>query len=164
MIDFYPNLNPSIEAIDANIAGSALVLTDDTALRYYLYPHIPTDRVFGPFFFTYRSQDGLEAYRQAISDRFFDAIVLDGGVTPQGAAFRQQLGQTIRTFISGVYGRRAGSPSTSSGHSAAGANGAENAEQTWPVEYTFDHGLDFGAPDSGDWHAGLQVTQSAQQT
>lgn len=168
LIDFYPNLNPSIEAIDANIADSALVLTDDTALRYYLYPQIPTDRVFGPFFFTYRSQDGLEAYRQAISDRFFDAIVLDGGVTPQGAAIGQQLGQTIRDFYQPVYSHAEGAFTVEVFRPVRppGTSGAENAEQTWPVEYTFDKGLDnFGAhPDAGDWQAGLQVAQSADQT
>ncbi len=63
---FYPNLDPSLAAIEPAIAGSALVLTDDTALRYYLYPAMSTDRIVGPFFFTYQSQDGLDAYRRRL--------------------------------------------------------------------------------------------------
>jgi hypothetical protein len=167
LIDFYPNLNGSIEAIDANTAGSALVLTDDTALRYYLYPQIPADHVVGPFAFGYRSQDGLDAYRQAIADRFFDTIVLDGGVTPQGSAIRQQLGQTIGAFYQQVFSR------TDAGFTVEvfkpirppGASGAESAGLDWPIVYTFDAGLDgWGAhPDTSDWQAGLQVAPSDAQ-
>jgi hypothetical protein len=172
LIDFYPNLEPSLDSVEANIAGSALVLTDDTALRYYLYPGMGTDRVVGPFFFSYHAQDGIEAYRQAIADRFFDAIVLDGGVSPQGNAIRDQLGQTIQAAYERVY-----SEPDSGGFTVEvfkpirppGTTGAESNELNWPVALTFDAdqpGLyDWGAhPDTGNWQAGLQIARTDEQT
>lgn len=170
LIEFYPNLNPSIAAIDANIAGSALVLTDDTALRYYLYPQMPPDHVVGPFAFAYRAQDGLEGYRLAIADRFFDAIVLDGGVSPQGGAIRDQLGQVIRDFYQPVYSRVDGGFTVEvfKPMRPSGASGPDSAGTTWPIDYTFDAGdagLDgWGAhPDASDWRAGLQIATSQEQ-
>ncbi len=163
---FYPNLNPSLAAIEPAIANSALVLTDDTALRYYMYPAMSTDRIVGPFYFTYQSQDGLDAYRMAIADRYFDAIVLDGGVTPQGNAIRNQLGQTIDETYQRVYSRQDGAftvevyaPVRPSG-SVTTADG----QPTWPVSYSFDSGSPgWGAhPDNADWQEGLQVTTTAQ--
>ncbi|MDQ6671021.1 MAG: hypothetical protein M3069_09760 [Chloroflexota bacterium] len=168
LIEFYPNLNPSLAAIEANIAGSALVLTDDTALRYYLYPGMPADHVVGPFAFAYRSQSRLDAYRQAISDRFFDAIVLDGGVTPQGAAIRDQLGQVIRDAYQPVYSHTDGGGFTVDVWKPvrpAGASRADSSGATWPIAYTFEAGLDgWGAhPDAADWQAGLQIASSTEQ-
>jgi hypothetical protein len=168
VVHFYPNLNPSIASINGLIAGSALVLTDDTALRYYLYPDMDTDRVVGPFFFTYRSQDGLEAYRNAISDRFFDAIVLDGGVTPQGAAFRQQLGQTIQDFYQKVYSEPDGGGFTIEVFKPVrpqGARSTDAAELSWPVAYTFDTGSEgWGAhPDGANWQPGLHIANTHER-
>jgi hypothetical protein len=168
VINFYPNLNSSIAAIESSVAGSALVLTDDTALRYYLYPRMATDRVIGPFFFTYRSLDGLEAYRRAVADRYFDAIVLDGGVTPQGAAIRQQLGQTIRDFYQRVYSQVDEGGFTIEIYRPVrpqGASTPEAIELPWPEVYTFDSGLEaWGAhPEAGDWQSGLQVASAAEQ-
>jgi hypothetical protein len=162
LIDFYPNLNPSVEAIQPAVNNAALVLTDDTALRYYLYPAMSSDRIVGPFFFTYQSQNGLDAYRAAIADRFFDAIVLDGGVTPQGNAIRDTLSDTIQAAYQRVYSR------DDAGFTVevykpvrpAGSAPAENGELNWPETYTFDAGADgWGAhPETGDWQEGLQIT------
>jgi hypothetical protein len=171
LINFYPNLNPAIDAVQADVAGSALVLTDDTALRYYLYPGMGTDRVVGPFFFTYHGQTGLEAYRQAIADRFFDAIVLDGGVSPQGNAIGSQLGQVIQTAYQRVYAAPDGGGFSVEVYKALrppGTTGAESDDLSWPVAFTFDAsqpGLyDWGAhPDSGNWQAGRQIARSDEQ-
>jgi hypothetical protein len=163
---FYPNLNPSLPAIEPAIANSALVLTDDTALRYYLYPAMSTDRIVGPFFFTYQSQDGLDAYRRAIADRYFDAIVLDGGVTPQGNAIRGQLGETIDETYQRVYSRQDGDSTVEVYKPVrpSGSAAAEDTQLSWPVAYSFDSGsAGWGAhPDNADWQVGLQITTTDQ--
>ena len=164
MIAFYPNLNPSISAIQKAIAGSALVLTDDSALRYYLLPTMDADRVVGPFFFTYQSQDGIEAYRRAIADRFFDAIVLDGGVTPQGASIRGQLAQTILDSYQQVYAGKDGDFTVEvfKPLRPAGSVSAEDAQLNWQQAFVFDSGFaGWGAhPQAGDWQAGNQLAIS----
>jgi hypothetical protein len=162
LIDFYPNLNPSLDAIQPAVADSALVLTDDTALRYYLYPAMSTDRVFGPFFFDYQAQQGLDAYRRAIADRYFDAIVLDGGVTSQGAAIRDNLSDTIQAAYERIYSR------DDAGFTVeiykplrpVGSAPVENTELSWPEAYTFDNGTaGWGAhPDSADLQEGQQIS------
>jgi hypothetical protein len=165
MISFYPNLNSSLEAIDTQVAGAALVLTDDTALRYYLYPRIAADHVVGPFAFAYRGQDGLEGYRRAIADRFFDAIVLDGGVSPQGSALRQELGATIQTFYEQVYSKPDGGGFTVEVFKPVRPTPIVSADMAWPVSYSFDAGVDgWGAhPDVGDWQDGVQVAAASDQ-
>jgi hypothetical protein len=168
LIDFYPNLSPSIAAIETYTAGAALVLTDDTAVRYYLYPAMATDRVIGPFAFTYKALDGLDAYRAAIADRYFDTIVLDGGVTPQGNAIGQQLGAAIDERYTRVYAADAGQGSSVAIYKAIPSSDAPStaeADGSWPIAYRFDAGADDwgGHPDAGDWQAGLQVSTSDEQ-
>jgi hypothetical protein len=164
LINFYPNLNPSLGAIQQDLNGSALVLTDDTALRYYLYPTMPTDRVIGPFFFTYQSQDGLEGYRRAIADRYFDTIVLDGGVTPQGNAIRDQLGQEIQDAYQQVYSGTTAGFTVEVYKPDRPQNSAppDGSDQTWPEAYTFDAGTDgWGVhPDTTDWQPGQQIAMA----
>ncbi|HLZ28149.1 MAG TPA: hypothetical protein VKV73_12595 [Chloroflexota bacterium] len=168
LVEFYPNLNPSIAAVRANVAGSTFVLSDDTALRYYLYPGLDPDRVVGPFAFSYRSQDGLEGYRHAIADRFFDAIVLDGGVGPQANSIRTVLGPTIQTFYQNVYSQTTGQYTVEvfKAIRPAGAAGSDSTGAPWPVDYTFDSGVDgWGAhPDATDWQAGGHISATTEQT
>src|SRR5262249_53485929 len=54
LVDFYPNLNPSLDAVATHANGPAEILMDDTSLRYYLYGRIPMDVQVGPFAFAYR--------------------------------------------------------------------------------------------------------------
>ena len=100
LIDFYPNLNPSIEAIDANIAGSALVLTDDTALRYYLYPQIPADHVVGPLPFpTAPSTDSTATNRPSpIASSMRSCST--AASPPRGLRFANSLARPSATSIS----------------------------------------------------------------
>ena len=165
---FYPNLNPSLATIEPAVANSALVLTDDTALRYYLYPAMATDRIVGPFYFTYQAQSGLDAYRQAIADRYFDSIVLDGGVTPQGNAIRTELGPTIDQTYQRVYSREDGGFTVEvyTPIRPSGADPADNSQLDWPEAYTFDTGsTGWGAhPDTGDWQEGVQISTTDQTT
>jgi hypothetical protein len=162
LIAFYPNLKPSLAAIQPAVADSALVLTDDTALRYYLYPAMAPDRITGPFFFTYQAQDGLEAYRRAIADRYFDAIVLDGGVTPQGNAIDANLGATIQAGYQLVYSQQDGRFTVDIYKPVrpAGSSATQSDQPTWPESYTFDAGTDgWGAhSEAGDWQAARQIT------
>jgi hypothetical protein len=121
-----------------------------------------TDRLIGPFSFSYQTQDGLEAYRRAIADRFFDTIVLDGGVTPQGAAIRSDLGDTIQSTYQQVYSRQDGvfEIEVYKPIRPAGSSVADDAQTAWPNSHVFDAGVDgWGVhPDSGDWQAGGQIT------
>jgi hypothetical protein len=130
-----------------------------------------TDRVYGPFFFTYHGQDGLDGYRRAIADRYFDAVVLDGGVTPQGAAFRQQLGQTISDYYQAVYTNVDSGGFTIQVFKPIRPVSvtAATPDAPWPVSYTFDagaEGLDaWGThPDSGDLKGGQGITFSQDQS
>jgi hypothetical protein len=165
LIGFYPNLNPSMATIQQTLANSAVVLTDDTALRYYEYPAMGTDRLIGPFSFAYQSQTDLEAYRRAVADRFFDTIVLDGGVTPQGNAIRAQLSQTIQSTYQRVYSQQDGifDIEVYKPIRPAGSSTADDTQAAWPDAHTFDAGVGgWGAhPESGDWQSGRQIVVAA---
>lgn len=167
IVNFYPNLNTAMAVIDAQTQGAALVLTDDTALRYYLFPRMSPDHVVGPFFFTYRAQDGVDAYKRAVADRFFDAIVLDGGVTPQGNAIRAQVGSTIDQFYQRVYAGDDGLGFSIEIYKPVRPQGALTSDDAtpWPVAYTFDAGVQaWGAhPEASDWQPGLLIEPSTEQ-
>jgi hypothetical protein len=139
-------------------------------LRYYLYPRLSTDDVIGPFGFEYRGQSGFDAYRSAIADRFFDTIVLDGGVTPQGNAIQQQLGDTIDQFYQHAFtttDARGFAEEILTPKRPAGATSADDDPTPWPVALTFDDpsALDqWGAhPEVGNWQQGLQLTTSSDR-
>jgi hypothetical protein len=102
LVTFYPNLNPSLPEIRRQTATASTVLTDDSALRYYLYPRLDTGRVTDSFFIDYRGQHGLDGYRAAIRDRSFDVIVLDGGIGPLGRQIRDQLGWLVQRYYQPV--------------------------------------------------------------
>jgi hypothetical protein len=167
MVNFYPNLNPALGAVEGLTNGAALVLTDDTALRLYLYPRMPPDHVIGPFAFGYRTATGLDAYRRAVADRFFDAIVLDGGVGPQGNAIRQQIGPTIEQFYQRVYTTDDGQGFTIDVFTPLRpqGSGADDAAP-WPTQHAVDGNIDgWGShPETGDWQIGAQVAQSTDHT
>jgi 4-amino-4-deoxy-L-arabinose transferase-like glycosyltransferase len=103
LVGFYPNLNPSQRAIRTYVSGAERLLVDDSAVRYYVRDEVPYDRVTDPFFIDYRGAGGIDAYRQAIDDRHFDAIVLDGGIGPQGQAIRQDLEGDVEQNYDRVY-------------------------------------------------------------
>jgi hypothetical protein len=164
LVDFYPNLNPSLVPIRQAVAGSAVLLTDDTALRYYLYPGMSTDRVFGPFNFDYQGLYGPAAYQRAIADRYFDAVVLDGVVTPQGGSFRDELGPQFDTVYQPVYSRDDGGFDLEVYKPVRpdGPIPRDDNQLSWPVALTFDTGTDgWGAhPDAGDWGESQQIEEA----
>lgn len=102
-VTFYPNLNPSLGAIMEATNGARRVLADDSILRYYLHTSLPYQRVTDPFFITYKGQEDLAGYRLAITDRYFDVIVLDGGIGPLGQRIRGELGPLIGKHYDRVY-------------------------------------------------------------
>jgi hypothetical protein len=166
---FYPNLHPSLDAIATHTAGAATVLMDDTAVRYYLYRKVPMDGLIGPFAFSYYGQPGIDGYRTAISDHYFDVIVLDGGVTPQGAAIQANLQREIEENYTRVYSAPAGRGfavdiyKPTSAHDTSGGPGGTGP---WPVRYTFEGPAmleRWGAhPESGEMEPGRQVTISSE--
>ena len=107
LVTFYPDLNPSLAAIQTHTAQARTVLTDDSTVRYYLYPRLPTERVTDPYFVDYRGLGGFEGYRRAVTDRHYDAIVLDGGIGPQGRRLRSNFGELILRYYDQVYSRAA---------------------------------------------------------
>jgi hypothetical protein len=102
LINFYPNLNPALPAIERNVVGAQKVLTDDLALRYYLYPYIPTEAVTDPFFINYQGKTGLEAYKTSVKDRYFDVIVLDGGIGPVARQVNAALQPLVQHYYNPV--------------------------------------------------------------
>ncbi len=103
LVTFYPDLSQAAPAIRAQTEGARIVLADDTAVRYYLLSQREPERVIDPFAFNYRGADDMEAYRRAITDRYFDAIVLDGGIGPVGQRIRKELSGLIGENYDRVY-------------------------------------------------------------
>ncbi len=103
LVTFYPNLNPSLAAITHYTAQAHTVLTDDSAVRYYLYPHLAADQVTDPFFIDYKGRQGDVGYRLAIGERYFDRIVLTGGIGPTGGELKNRYGQLIADNYEQIY-------------------------------------------------------------
>lgn len=103
LVTFYPNLNPSLTAINTYTTQARTVLTDDSAVRYYLYPRIASEQVTDPFFIDYKGQQGDAGYRLAIGERYFDRIVLTGGVGPIGGALQNRYNQLITDNYEQIY-------------------------------------------------------------
>jgi len=103
MVTFYSNLNPAVGAIRANTVTANRLFIDDTAMNYYLYPRIADTRVTGPFWLDYRGQQGVAAYRRAITDRYFDMLVLDGGVSPITQEVRAGIDELIPLYYERIY-------------------------------------------------------------
>jgi hypothetical protein len=164
LVDFYPNLQPSRDAIQRDAKGSQVVLADDSAVRYYLRNEIAYDQVIDPFYFRYRGLDGLAAYRQGISDRYFDAIVLDGGIGPQGQLIRSQLGDEIAQNYDRIFSNKSASGTTVEIYRARMTEDAPADAAGSSVTY-FDSGTgEWGAhPGAAEQQPGLDVSVSAQQ-
>lgn len=103
LVTFYPDLTPALPTLQAQTAQARTVLTDDTAVRYYLYPRIPTEQIIDPFYFEYHGLENKAAYRQALTERFFDVVVLDGSIGPIGKALRQNIDDVLRQNYEPVY-------------------------------------------------------------
>jgi len=167
LVTFYPNLNPALSAIRARTAQAHAVLTDDSAVRYYLYPRLSTDNVTDPFSIAYQGEVGIAGYRNAIIDRYFDVIVLDGGITAEGRQIRGELGELIQRYYDQVY--------ATSGHDGAvieiyqvHAEGQARDLSTagGSTIYRFDTGIQGwgGHPQDGEQQPGLQVAISQSRT
>ncbi len=74
---------------------SSKVLTDDNAVLYYLYSKLPLSQVTDPFYINYQGKSGLEAYAQAVRDKQYGLIILNGGATYRG----QQVNQAVRPIL-----------------------------------------------------------------
>jgi hypothetical protein len=162
-VAYYPNLNPSLSAIQSYVEKSPEVLMDDTALRYYLYGRMPVDAMVGPFLLNYQGLQGVDAYRRAVDDRWFGAIVLDGGDTPQGMALDQAIAADLAQNYVRVYAGDAGNGYTVHIYTPIPPPpGSANGEPSgpWPVDYRFDTGTaGWGAhPENGRVQPGDQVT------
>ncbi len=161
LVTFYPNLNPSLDAIQKNTAQAHNVLVDDSVVRYYLYPRIPTDRVTDPFFINYNGLHGKEAYQAAITDRYYDTIVLDGGIGPLGQAIKKELKPLINRYYQPVY------TSKVSGVEIYQPRVSEdNTTSSTGTTFYFDSGLQdwTGHPESTEPKPGLQVEISKEQS
>jgi hypothetical protein len=158
LVTFYPDLNPALPTIRARTEGARHILTDDSVLRYHLYPEFAPDTITDPFFITYRGASDMEGYRRSIVDRFWDVVVFDGGIGPLGGRMRPELGELLARYY-----RR-----TDEIHSRNGVlitiyvPREDDIEQDEPVAegtrvYTFDAGTQgWGAhPDNRELQEGL---------
>lgn len=168
LVTFYPNLNPAMQAIQANSVNAKTVLTDDDALRLYLYPRISTDNVVDPFYINYQGLQGLAGYKAAITDRYFNLIVLDGGIGPLGTQLRQQLGNLIDQYYQPIYNTVENNNQTiliykpRAGQINTGDNTANANVRTYQF-YGEVQGWG-GQPENGNLKTGLQVSVSQAQT
>lgn len=164
---FYPNLNGSIEAIRANAAGAHTVLTDDTALRYYLFREVQPEHVTDPFFVTYGGLQGIDGYRAAIIDEHFDVLYLDGGIGPVASQINHELKPLIAEHYRLVYSRPTNLGATVEIYRPRGRAGAEEAVfAPNAIVYTFDTGVNgWGAhPESGNQLPGLAAQVDSAHT
>jgi hypothetical protein len=168
---FYPNFNSSLSAIWRHTSDSAVLLMDDTALRYYLYGKLPIDSMIGPFQFTYRgvtyggADQNVDAYRSAVRDRWFDTIVLNGGVTPQGNAIRTNLLDDIEEHYVKVYSAPAGYGMAIEIYKSKSRAAGRRDPAAVPTRVTFDAGTaHWGArPVDRGIVPGLRVNASTEQ-
>jgi len=77
---FWPNATPILAYFDGRLAAQDRVLVDDSVFRYYFAPPLSQPQITDPFFFWYGNEQGAPAYAQAVRDRWFNYIVLDGGM------------------------------------------------------------------------------------
>jgi len=166
LVTFYPDLSQAAPAIRAQTEGARIVLADDTAVRYYLLSQREPERVIDPFAFNYRGADDMEAYRRAITDRYFDAIVLDGGIGPVGQRIRKELSGLIGENYDRVY-----SATERHGfqievyHARVAVAEANRPVPANATVYRFDGGVaGWGTHnDKGDLQPGLGVTTTTAQ-
>ncbi len=169
LVTFYPNVTDSVGAIKANTAAAKNVLVDDTAIRFYLYPHIQPQQVNDPFTLDYKGLHDIPAYTQAITDRYYDTIILDGGIGPVGSRIRNQLGDLIDHYYDITYSAQAGSEAVLEIYrprtgqiapmptAAQDTNGAKTYNFTGSVHSWGSH------PDNGNLQPGFQVSISHDQ-
>ena len=145
LIDFYPNLE-SVAGGDRApaIAGSALVLTDDTALRYYLYPaHGDGPRHRARSSSPISRQDGLDAYRQRhrrpLLRRHRARRRRDAPGQRDSQSARPDHRQTLPARVLAAR-RRGFTVEVFKPVRPTGVGGAEDTQLNWPVAYTFDAG------------------------
>jgi len=166
---FYPNLNPSLAAIKRETVGARKVLTDDSVLRYHLYSQLEPDDIVDPFFIEYEGVQGIDGYRRSIADRYWDAIVLDGGVGPLGERLRRELGSFIPRYYRLVYSHTSATgvrveiyrPREEDVEAEAEADAAAGG-----TVYAFSAGLQgWGAhPPDGEQRPGLRVAIAEHPT
>lgn len=166
LVTSFPDLSQALPAIRAETAGARLILADDSVVRYYLYAQTPPDKIVDPFGFSYHDLSDMGAYRRAITDRAFDAIVLDGGIGPVGQRIRKELSGVIGENYDRVYSTtdRHGIP-IDIYHART-----ELAESNRPIPasatvYRFDNGVaGWGIHnENGALQPGLGVTTTTEQ-
>jgi len=167
LVTFYPDINPAVGAIRVDTVGAKTVLVDDSVMRYYLYQEIDPEKVVDPFSFTYRGKSDMDAYRQAITDRYFDVIVLDGGIGPLGQRIRKTFGGLIPDYYDRVYTTtdRQGIP-IEIYHVRAQVDVADIQVPNGASIYRFDGDLTGwgGQPENADLQPGLQAVRTTDQT
>lgn len=87
----WPNVSASQPQIEASVKGVKHVLVDDSALVYYMYGKVPTDRITTPFYNDYKGLSGTSAAKQAVRDQYYDLIILDGGAVAQGKQLNAEI-------------------------------------------------------------------------
>jgi hypothetical protein len=99
-------------------AKGGLALVDDSALTYYLYGQVESDKVITPFFYNYNSLSGLPAYTLALRDQKFNLVILDGGATATGKDFWEKLRPVIKSIPTYqlVYSQPLNTPFMDEGH------------------------------------------------
>ncbi|HEX2915952.1 MAG TPA: hypothetical protein VH186_34640 [Chloroflexia bacterium] len=165
LVTYYPDLNSAMPAIHTYTNGQARVLTDDPALRYYLYPQIPSEQVIDPYFFNYRKSTGMASYRNAISDRYFDAIVLDGGIGPSGPQLKRQVSGLIMQNYQRVYSGKDQNGNLIEIYTPPACQFVTSSTSGLKL-FNFDSGTSGwgGRPEGQTLHAGEQVVTSKDET
>jgi hypothetical protein len=87
---FWPNVEPALAFFDGRLHPQSRVLTDDSALRYYLQPPLDQQaRIVDPFQPEY-------PYARKVSDGDFDFIVLNGGIGREAEALNRAIRPLLR--------------------------------------------------------------------
>ena len=166
----YPDLTPALAAIREQTHDARHILSDDSAVRYYVYRQQPdpniAERVRDPFYLDYRGRQGLEAYRAAISDRYFDTIVLDGGIGPVGRQLRAELMPEVTRNYEKVFGSGRGNAAVEVFRARDGSDprvASEPAPDARVYRFTDSAGPWMARPKSGDVRTGMQLEPSLER-
>ena len=82
---FWPNITESANAIRENLEPSDRVLAEsDDTMYLELKDNIPREQISGPFVFSYNGKEGLHAYTEAIENKYFHFVQIDGTYFSEG--------------------------------------------------------------------------------
>lgn len=136
-LHWWPDLRPYAAALETGIRPSDKILVDDTGLVYYTLDHMAEGalQVDSPFYATAAGLTGIAAAQEGVKRQYYDVVILDGGITPEGVALHTAVAPLL--YPAGyvrVYVSPESSPSAGmyvAPHALERFSNAEKVGQAW---------------------------------